>query len=618
MNKGKLFWVVSMPMWLTACLTNPAVQVPITQAPEVAEAASYRSIAVARFPGQYGDSMAASIGSSMMNARIQNKPVYRSVERLPESRVLAGGDLRALLAAAKAQGSDAVLAGEVLTSNVRDERSTKDEYVCTSEEKSNKLFKKCLSGYNKKVSCTDRIASLRVNLRLIDVKTGSQVYSESIAKSTNSKGCGDEKVDEPATLIGQLHAAVVNDVMVKIVPHERTVSLTLMPADKFEGSPVSKERFAGAVKFAEEKRMDRACETFRDLYASEKESVALSYNLGVCEEAEGHLARASELYGAADRLSTAPDKLVNEALARIEPTIRRTIALGKVRADLPGANKVVAGAAPTTLAGKKSSQSVSAAALSALPMPEINDEVMLTGRRSALVIGNAKYRFVSTLTNPVNDSRAMADELRKSGFEVVAVENADFAKMNLAIEQFANSIKEGGAALVFYAGHGFQVKGENYLVPIDANIKGESDVASKAVNLGQVLSKLEDGKSSVNVVILDACRDNPFAGSWRSAAGSGLASINAPSGTVIAFATAPGKTASDGSAGNGLFTSHLLKQLRQPNQKLEEVLKNTRKGVAAASNNGQIPWDSSSLTGDFYFRVENPNSKSSKAGKGGA
>lgn len=617
MKKINIFGVAAMSMGLTACVTNPTVQVPMTQAPEVAEASSYRSIAVARFSGQAGDSLAASLESSMMNARMQNKPVYRSVERLPESRALSGGDVRSLVTAAKAKGSDAVLTGEVIRSDVRDERSSKEEYVCTATENSKKLIKKCLSGYNKQVSCTDRIANLRVNMRLIDVKTGAQVYSESIDKSTNSKGCGEERVDDAATLMGKLHYQVVQDVMAKIVPHERMVSLALMPADKYEGSAGSKERFAGAVQFAQERRMDRACETFRDLYVSDKESVALSYNLGVCEEAEGHLARASELYGAADRLSATPNKQVSEALARIEPTIRKTMAMAKARGDVLATDKAQAGAAPSTF-GKKQNPSVSPPVVPGLPMPAINDDVMLTGRRSALVIGNAKYRYVSTLTNPVNDSRAMADELRKSGFDVVAVENADFAKMNLAIEQFANSIKEGGAALVFYAGHGFQVKGENYLVPIDANIKGESDVAVKAINLGQVLSKLEDGKSSVNVVILDACRDNPFAGSWRSAAGSGLAQINAPSGTVIAFATAPGKTASDGSAGNGLFTSQLLMQLRQPNQKLEDVLKNTRKGVAAASNNGQIPWDSSSLTGDFYFKVENPDSKSSKAGKGGA
>lgn len=155
------------------------------------------------------------------------------------------------------------------------------------------------------------------------------------------------------------------------------------------------------------------------------------------------------------------------------------------------------------------------------------------------------------------------------------------------------------------------VKGENYLVPVDADLKDEGDVQYKTLALGQILAKLDAAKPRVNIVMLDACRDNPFARSWRSAKG-GLASIDAPAGTLIAFATAPGKTAADGVGSNGLYTSHLLKQLVVPNQRIEDVLKNTRKAVAAASNNEQIPWDSSSLTGDFYFKVSANNLSSSK------
>ena len=148
-----------------------------------------------------------------------------------------------------------------------------------------------------------------------------------------------------------------------------------------------------------------------------------------------------------------------------------------------------------------------------------------------------------------------------------------------------------------------QVKGENYLIPVDAMFKEESEVPYRAINLGYILGKLENAKSRVNIVILDACRDNPFARSWRSGKSGGLASIDAPAGTLIAFATAPGKTAADGTGTNGLYTSYLLKQLRIKNQKIEDILKNTRKAVAAASGQEQVPWDSSSMIGDFYFQV---------------
>lgn len=157
-------------------------------------------------------------------------------------------------------------------------------------------------------------------------------------------------------------------------------------------------------------------------------------------------------------------------------------------------------------------------------------------------------------------------------------------------------------ALFYYAGHGVQVGSENYLIPVGASLSSETDAKYKTINLGFILSKLEDARSRVNVVILDACRDNPFARSWRSQRG-GLAAIDAPAGTMIAFSTAPGSVASDGDGANGLFTEELVKELRKPNQKIEEILKNTRRAVATITGNNQIPWDSSSLMGNFYFSV---------------
>lgn len=592
--------LIVLPCFLVGCATNQA-QVSMLHAPEVGAAAAYRAVSVAQFSGQMGNSVSAALESSMMNARVKNKPVYRSVTRVPEARSL--GNEGAVTAKARSLGSDAVLTGEVLRADVQDGRSTTTQYVCRQYEQSKKLIKKCISGSNVQVACTDRSASMQVQVRLFDAKTGAAVYNEAINKESQSRGCGDERPTDGRVMLAALQEEVVTEIMKKIVPHDRQVSVQFMDADNRIAASARKERFAGALRFVMEQRMDRGCEIFRELYEQEKESVALNYNLGICEEVEGNIFRASELYSAADRLSNEPNKLITAALKRNEQDIRKVSVLAKGREDLVKEDKIEAGAAPQTIRDPKQGRVTTAKVAQPARPDNVGDDVLLTGRRSALVIGNSKYRYVSALTNPANDARAMSAELRKAGFEVVAVEDANLEKMSHAIEKFAASIKQGGAALVFYAGHGFQVKGENYLVPVDANLKGESDVSSKTINLSQILTKLEDAKSQVNVVILDACRDNPFAGAWRSAASRGLASIDAPSGTVIAFATAPGKTASDGSAGNGLFTSHLLRQLRTPDQKLEDVLKNTRKGVAAASNNAQIPWDSSSLTGDFYFRV---------------
>ncbi len=223
-------------------------------------------------------------------------------------------------------------------------------------------------------------------------------------------------------------------------------------------------------------------------------------------------------------------------------------------------------------------------------------------RRVALVIGNGAYRE-GPLKNPANDARDMAAVLKSLGFEVTLRENATRRAMNEAIDAFWQSLRKGGTGLFFFAGHGLQVAGENYLVPVDAAIRVERDVQEECVSASRVLGRMENAGNSMNIVILDACRNNPFARAFRSA-DRGLAKMDAPTGSLVAFATAPGDVAADGEGKNGLYTSHLLKHLRTPGLKVEDVLKLTRIGVAADSarlGRKQTPWESSSLMGDFYF-----------------
>ena len=217
----------------------------------------------------------------------------------------------------------------------------------------------------------------------------------------------------------------------------------------------------------------------------------------------------------------------------------------------------------------------------------------------ALVIGNAAYR-ASPLLNPVNDSRAIAAKLRALGFDVVSRENLRTNQISGVLREFRSHVKPGSVALFFYAGHGVQIKGVNYLPAVDANIQSEDDVPLQSININQLLEMLEESKTRLNLVFLDACRNNPFARSFRSAAG-GLARVNAPSGTLISFATRPGSTASDGDGSHGLYTEHLLRQMDKPNVPIEQVLKGVVIGVKAASNGQQEPWMEGSLDGDFYF-----------------
>ena len=221
-------------------------------------------------------------------------------------------------------------------------------------------------------------------------------------------------------------------------------------------------------------------------------------------------------------------------------------------------------------------------------------------RRVALVIGNGGYAS-SPLRNPVNDARLMTRTLRDLGFEVIEGENLDLNQMKRAVRDFGGRLGQNSVGLFYYAGHGMQVNGLNYLIPVGARIDSEFDVELEGLDVRRVLVEMREARNRLNLVFLDACRDNPFARSFRTNA-KGLAQMPAPSGTLIAYATAPGSTAADGSGRNGVFTEVLARQMTQPGLMIESVLKRTRREVSQRTGGKQIPWDSSSLTGDFYFK----------------
>jgi len=220
--------------------------------------------------------------------------------------------------------------------------------------------------------------------------------------------------------------------------------------------------------------------------------------------------------------------------------------------------------------------------------------------RIALVLGNAAYRHADALRNPVNDARAMAAALRQTGFDVILKENATRREMTEAMREFAGKVSPGGVALFYYAGHGVQVRGANYLLPVDAALADEDELKYEAIDVNDILGRLDEARVRLSLVILDACRDNPFPRKFRSAS-RGLAQVDAPRGTMIAYATAPGETAADGDGQNGLYTEELLKAITTPSLKIEEVFKRAIDGVAQRSANKQTPWVSSSFRGEFYF-----------------
>lgn len=227
----------------------------------------------------------------------------------------------------------------------------------------------------------------------------------------------------------------------------------------------------------------------------------------------------------------------------------------------------------------------------------------LAAKRVALIIGNSQYKHTQKLTNPENDSRLIASILRKQGFEVLEHQNLDFKSMKRAIKAYTSKLEEHGKqtiGLVFYAGHGVQSGGRNYLVPVDAQIAKEGDVEIETISSQALLSGVRIAGNRLNIIILDACRNNPYRGIFRSAS-RGFTRMDAPIGSLVAFSTAPGTVAADGSGTNSPYTAALARAMVEPGLKIEDVFKRTRATVYAATGGKQVPWESSSIFGEFYF-----------------
>jgi uncharacterized caspase-like protein len=230
------------------------------------------------------------------------------------------------------------------------------------------------------------------------------------------------------------------------------------------------------------------------------------------------------------------------------------------------------------------------------------------GRRVALVIGNGAYENAPALPNPPNDARRVAESLRGLGFEVMERFDRNYAAMQTTLGEFADKLQGAKVGLFFYAGHALQVAGENYLVPVNAKLEREAQLTYQAVTVQAVL-RIMEAEVPTRLVLLDACRDNPLArtlarsmgGTRSTMVGQGLAGIQAGVGTLIAYATAPGEVAFDGAGQNSPFTTALLEHIASPGLEVRQVLSRVRGSVLDMTDNRQVPWDSSSLRGDFYF-----------------
>jgi uncharacterized caspase-like protein len=239
-------------------------------------------------------------------------------------------------------------------------------------------------------------------------------------------------------------------------------------------------------------------------------------------------------------------------------------------------------------------------ALSPLVFGAVGESSGILAPRMGLVIGNSNYSGAQ-LANPANDAKAIAEALGELGFQCQLLLNAGAREMEQAINRYGALLAEKKAVgLFYYAGHGAQLAWRNYLIPVDSHIRSLNDIPNQAVELNLLLSTLKRAANPMNVIILDACRDNPF-GDSVPVEQKGLSQFDAPNGSLLSYATAPGNTASDGEGKNGLFTENLLREMRVSGAKLEDVFKRVRLKVRLKSQGMQVPWESTSLEEDFYF-----------------
>lgn len=281
-------------------------------------------------------------------------------------------------------------------------------------------------------------------------------------------------------------------------------------------------------------------------------------------------------------------------------------------ADIPAPKPPALVASPPPAAAAAASAAASAAVApapraAAVAPSQASSEAppALQPPRRALLIGNRDY-VVGRLKNPINDARAMDALLRRLSFQTTLIENLRREDIGTALDRFTASVQPGDDVLIFYAGHGLQIRGLNYLPAVDAQIRTESDVPLNSIHLNQLLERLDEARAGVRLLLIDACRDNPYARSYRSGM-SGLARIDlAPAGTLIHFATRPGGISADGDGDHGLYTKHLLQHLATPALPVEQMLKRVASAVRRESGNEQLPWTEGSLDGDFYFVPPRP------------
>jgi Caspase domain len=537
------------------------------------EAAAHKNLYIHRTPDM--NFFARALEAKLIGLSIHEAKYYQNIAVTPDSANYpdsAAPDL------ARRAGASAVLLIQSGQQNIEVKNSTQQRSSCTVDTK---LFKSCPKGsvINTTVSCLAKTATYRAPFRVIDAKTERLVYSYIAVGSYSQSSCsGDQNSaqESDASMVGFAAGDAIAQVLKAIAPSVELKPLDLMARDS-KVIPKAVPEFDRAVAFAKEKRLEKACEIFEDIYRDASDSKALAFNVGYCAESRGEMLKANDLYESASRLAGGPDSQID----------RRQVPLRKFIQENPAA--LLAGGS-----GRSSASNFSSSA-------NVKGD-KLTGAKVALVIGNAQYeKRGSWLANPVNDARLMDTQLRRMGFNVTKIENAKARNFQNVMAEFSTRAKDAAVAVVFYSGHGVQVEGENYLMPVDnEKIRTTEDLKDTSLSLGTIIARLEGANVGLKIVILDACRDNPYDNDGkRSGKSNGLAAPKLPpKGALVAYSAKPGSTADDNqSANNSLYTKLLVESLKD-DVPVEQVFKSVREKMRVAGVS-QVPTEVSSIAGNF-------------------
>ncbi len=547
--------------------------------PQMTEIAGIKTIGVDGFDyesyGNYGKSLAVDVEAMLAASRVDGQLALNVVSLGPKPSYGTRPDPFA--------GRQGLLVQGSVKAEVRDESFTQKGTEC-SQVSTNKIAAalgvcQTLREVNK--SCTKRTALARLNLRVLESPARRILGAKPLQAEQSLSACqGDPPLPSADAMFQAVYAGLLAQIRAQLLPTRQAAIVPVM-TDMAGVSPGGQRTAALLLEQIKASRFALVCPEITSLSAAEPRAAVLAFAQGLCSEFAGNGGDAQTQYQRASQLGADQDPAVRLALLRTT-----------------GAT-----AAKAVTVQQQAPQQIQPLAVSEPGLSGADRAAAKSLRRVAFVVGIKDYQHAPKLQNSVNDANDMAAALSQLGFEVIKVINATKPQFQQGLRQFARSLGPDAVALVYFAGHGIQVNGSNYLIPVDAKVTNDAELSEEAIDLNtSVLDRLSPDKVRMSVVILDACRDNPFAGKTRSARG-GLATINAGAGVLVSFATAPGMTAQDGSGRNGVFTKHLLREMQVPGRKVEDVFKRVRSGVMADTKSQQTPWENSSLTGDFYFNL---------------